>query len=166
MKTNSQGFTLIELLVVIAIIGILATMSVVALNSAREKARDSRRLSDVKNIQTALEMYYSNESQYPTSTNVINISQNSTFQTKVDDFMSDVPANPTPHGDGDCPDNATYQYITDNEGSTYTLMYCTGSAASLDNAGTQCATQASISESYPGSDNVCDNTNYSDALSW
>ena len=55
---NKKGFTLIELLVVIAIIGLLSTLAVVALGSAREKARDSKRVSDLKQIQTALELYF------------------------------------------------------------------------------------------------------------
>ena len=55
---NKKGFTLIELLVVVAIIGLLSTLAVVALSTAREKTRDSKRLSDLKNIQTALELHY------------------------------------------------------------------------------------------------------------
>lgn len=62
---NKKGFTLIELLVVIAIIGLLSTLAVVALSSAREKARDSKRLSDLKQIQTALELYYTDNNAYP-----------------------------------------------------------------------------------------------------
>ena len=54
---NKKGFTLIELLVVIAIIGLLSTLAVVSLNNARGKARDARRISDVKAIQTAVELY-------------------------------------------------------------------------------------------------------------
>ncbi|MBI5729079.1 MAG: prepilin-type N-terminal cleavage/methylation domain-containing protein [Candidatus Magasanikbacteria bacterium] len=60
-----QGFTLIELLVVIAIIGLLSTLAVVALGSARVKARDSKRLSDLKQLQTALELYYTDQNAYP-----------------------------------------------------------------------------------------------------
>src|SRR3990167_7007823 len=63
---NKKGFTLIELLVVVAIIGLLSTLAVVALSSARLKARDSKRLSDLKQIQTALELYYTDKSEYPT----------------------------------------------------------------------------------------------------
>lgn len=65
---NKKGFTLIELLVVIAIIGVLSTLAVVALGSARQKANDAKRLSDVKQIQTALELYYTDHNQYPTTT--------------------------------------------------------------------------------------------------
>ena len=64
MKRN-KGFTLIELLVVIAIIGLLSTLAVVSLNSARQKSRDARRVSDVKQIQTALEMYFGDADGYP-----------------------------------------------------------------------------------------------------
>ena len=66
MKLNKKGFTLIELLVVIAIIGLLSTLAVVALNTARTKSRDAKRISDVKQIQTALELYYADKGNYPT----------------------------------------------------------------------------------------------------
>ena len=65
------GFTLIELLVVIAIIGLLSTIAVVSLNSAREKGRDAKRVADIRQIQTALELYNDgqNGNGYPTDTN-------------------------------------------------------------------------------------------------
>ena len=56
MNKDKKAFTLIELLVVIAIIGLLSTLSIIALNSARAKARDAKRISDVKQMQVALEM--------------------------------------------------------------------------------------------------------------
>jgi len=59
---RQAGFTLIELLVVIAIIGLLATIVLVSLNSARQKARDSRRVGDMRQIALALEMYYDSNS--------------------------------------------------------------------------------------------------------
>lgn len=63
---NKKGFTLIELLVVIAIIGILSAIGLVSLNGAREKARDSKRQSDLSSIKSALALYYDdNNSQYP-----------------------------------------------------------------------------------------------------
>lgn len=60
-----KGFTLIELLVVIAIIGVLATIVLVSLSSARQKGRDAKRIADVKQLQLALELYYDASSTYP-----------------------------------------------------------------------------------------------------
>lgn len=59
------GFTLIELLVVIAIIGLLTVLSVIALGNARQKANDAKRLSDIGQIQTALEWYFTDNNKYP-----------------------------------------------------------------------------------------------------
>ncbi len=64
-KFNRKGFTLIELLVVIAIIGILSTMAVIALGNARAKARDAKRQSDLKMLQTAIELYISDNGNVP-----------------------------------------------------------------------------------------------------
>jgi len=57
MPVGLKGFTLIELLVVIAIIGLLSTLAVVSLNGARSKARDARRVSDLKAVSSALELF-------------------------------------------------------------------------------------------------------------
>lgn len=65
---NKNGFTLIELLVVVAIIGILATIILSSLNTARAKARDANRQQDIATIQNALEIYYLDNGHYPNST--------------------------------------------------------------------------------------------------
>jgi len=70
---KTQGFTLIELLVVIAIIGILSSVVLASLNSARTKARDAKRVSDIKQLQLALEMYYDDNSNYPTAISTANL---------------------------------------------------------------------------------------------
>lgn len=65
MPKYKRGFTLIELLVVISLIGVLATLVIANMNSARERARDAQRKSDLRNIQTALRLYYNDMSVYP-----------------------------------------------------------------------------------------------------
>ncbi len=64
-KTNNSAFTLIELLVVIAIIGILASFGLVALNDAKESARDARRVSDLSQFRLALQLYFDDNGHYP-----------------------------------------------------------------------------------------------------
>lgn len=65
MKNKNRGFTLIELLVVIAIIGVLSSVVLASLNNARTKARDARRINDLRQIQIALELYYDSNGRYP-----------------------------------------------------------------------------------------------------
>jgi general secretion pathway protein G len=107
---NKKGFTLIELLVVIAIIGLLSTLSVVALGSARQKSRDSKRLSDLKQVQTALELYYTDNNSYPVESAVTlgdathKCLGSNGFQAAGGctgtTYMGLVPAEPTPAGGG------------------------------------------------------------------
>lgn len=61
---TKNGFTLIELLVVVAIIGLLASVVLASLNSARAKARDARRKSDLREIEKALEFDYDKRGAY------------------------------------------------------------------------------------------------------
>jgi len=61
------GFTLVELLVVIALIGILSTLLLANFNAARQRSRDAQRKSDLRNLQTALRLYYNDNVGYPTS---------------------------------------------------------------------------------------------------
>ena len=65
MKNLRKGFTLIELLVVIAIIGILSSVVLASLSTARAKSRDARRIADIDQLRTALEIYFDSNSTYP-----------------------------------------------------------------------------------------------------
>lgn len=65
MIESSRGFTLLELLVVIAIIGLLSSVVLASISDVRMKARDSQRLSDIKQIQLALEMFFDEYGYYP-----------------------------------------------------------------------------------------------------
>jgi len=66
-KSISSGFTLIELLVVIAIIGLLSSIVLASLNSARGKGKDAQRKANLTEVRTALELYYDAHGGYPNS---------------------------------------------------------------------------------------------------
>jgi prepilin-type N-terminal cleavage/methylation domain-containing protein len=89
-KMKNRGFTLIELLVVIAIIGILSSVVLASLNSARQKGRDARRISDVKQIRTAMDLYYDSAQSYPLS---IGTASSSVLITGG--YISTIPVDPS-----------------------------------------------------------------------
>ena len=145
MRQNNKGFTLIELLVVIAIIGLLSTLAVIALNNARQKSRDAKRVSDIKQIQSALEMYYNDVNAYPDSTDK-KINGNAWGGTsgifhKNSTYMNLIPSNPKPRAPG----NKEYEYTTDNQ--TYELIYELESGAGGLKAGLHTASEKGITAS-------------------
>lgn len=102
-----SGFTLIELLVVIAIIGILSSLAVVSLNNARAKARDAKRVSDIRQMETALELFLADRNGYPAGNDLIlgagpgaTLSRDNGFSATSAGtvYMGRVPGNPTPGG--------------------------------------------------------------------
>jgi len=133
---NKKCFTLIELLVVVAIMGLLAALAVIALNTARARARDARRVSDIKQIQTALELYYMDNYKYPpdlapTSIEGLCLSSTSGFANPCAGvtYMGTVPANPQPMTDGDCLGSVyTYNAVDVDAGTdlSYYIVYCLG----------------------------------------
>jgi len=149
MKNNKKGFTLIELLVVIAIIGLLSTLAVVSLNGARTKARDARRMSDMKQISTAMELYSSDNatSNYPTNRVAPALCGSVGAVAEVEDggaiddlcgsgfaitdgpntYLASIPIDPTNYEDNTTPINEyKYHYEGDNDN------YCI--SAHLENA--------------------------------
>jgi general secretion pathway protein G len=138
---KQKGFTLIELLVVIAIIGLLSTLAVVALNNARQKSRDAKRISDVKQIQTALELYYNDANGYPATAS---FSEGGSIAYSGTTYMNIIPSNPTPV-DG-CTVGSTYTYTQTSSGASYALTYCLGGATGGLNSGVHRATPAGIDD--------------------
>ncbi len=117
-----KGFTILELLVVIVIIGIIASMTFVALNGVRAKARDAKRISDIRQVQSALEIYKNDNGVYPPAGSVVSgqplVANGQTYMTKV-------PSSPNVP-DGSCSSD-TYSYGTSDQ-TNYTLNFCLGGA--------------------------------------
>ena len=144
--TKKKGFTLIELLVVIAIIGILATLAVVALQNARQSARDAKRIADITQMQTALELFYNDHGGYPDSISTSIASGGITY-------MSIVPTAPSP-ADGDCQvASNTYEYSQQGSGASYTIDFCLGNQTGGLSSGAKQAVPGGVLSSSGGGGN-------------
>ena len=109
-----RGFTLIELLVVIVIIGLLTTLGVVNYLDARARARDAQRKANLQQVQSALEIYRSDQQAYPASIPACGGSLRDPGNTTT--YMQKIPCDPTNTG------QYTYRYVV--SGSTYSLIGC------------------------------------------
>lgn len=90
---KNKGFTLIELLVVIAIIGILSSVVLASLNSARVKGRDAKRVSDLSQLKLALELYFDTARSYPAGTGTTTLGT-----ALVPDYIQSIPSDPLATG--------------------------------------------------------------------
>ena len=126
-RRKDAGFTLIELLVVIAIIGMLASIILASLNSARIKSRDARRLADLKQVQTALELYYSDNNTYPTTASGGTTVTSALGTTLAPSYIQTVPKDPSRTDNSTTgylycsTDGQSYAFLTDQE---KTNAYC------------------------------------------
>ncbi len=122
-----RGFTLIEMLVVVALIGILTTLVTANLNSARERARDTQRKSDLRNLETALRLYYQDYQAFPGNGSAGEISGCGASGTSVctwgaawsdstNTYMSKMSKDPLP--------DQLYKYTASADRESYTLDAC------------------------------------------
>lgn len=93
-KNNRTGFTLIELLVVVAIIALLSSIALISLMSARQKSRDAKRLGDMTQMASAMELYFNTMKGYPSSP-IAGIPGGLTPS-----FTAQVPSSPVPPDNG------------------------------------------------------------------
>lgn len=128
MKNQAKGFTLVELLVVISIIGLLASVVLVALSSARAKSRDAKRVADMNQMAKALELYFNDANTYPTAVS-------GDPSGMVPKYLTLLPQEPTP-ADGVCTAlNNVYTYAQTATG--YTFSFCLGDDVGSKTGGIQ-----------------------------
>lgn len=142
---NNRGFTLIELLVVISVISLLSSIVFSALSNARAKARDAQRVSEVKQIQNALELYRAQNGGFPLSTtlnagavcgstvvamsawcNDIDVTSWNLLKTALTSYISKLPKDPKPGTVGTdwggSANGGSYSYFS-NDSRWYMLVY-------------------------------------------
>lgn len=94
---HARGFTLIELLVVIAIIGMLATLIMVSLAAAKTKAQYTRAVTDIRTLETALELYAATYGDWPTPGNTYLTSTSANDWAQLAPYLQGlIPSMPMP----------------------------------------------------------------------
>ena len=119
MLQTKKSFTLTELLVVVSIIGLLSSVVLASLNNARAKARDTTRISDLKQLQLALALYYDKNGSYPGAQNTVYTSAQASWITTdplttlvTQGFISKLPVDPknTPANNFNYTGSTNYSY--------------------------------------------------------
>ena len=120
-----SGFTIIEMLVVITIIGLLMSVVFSSLSVGRKKSRVAKRVTDMKQVQAALEFYYAANHSYPstggssswrgTCSGYGSYTANNTIPGLAPTFISAVPTDPQTA-------NAAQCYLYTSDGTDYAFL--------------------------------------------
>ena len=95
LKKNNKGFTIVELLIVIVVIGILALLVITTYSGIQQKARNSKRSSDVSAVQTQMEAFFQQSGYYPSLTDMNSSTWLATNMKSLDQNALVDPSNAT-----------------------------------------------------------------------
>jgi general secretion pathway protein G len=137
LKRKQSGFTIVELLIVIVVIGILATLVIVTFTGIQQRARNTKRQTDVNAIASQVEAYYADNAKYPTLTNMNDATFRSTNLKGFDPNALKDPKGTAQTLVGTPAANAYAYAVTDDAGNA------------CDNTATDC-TKYTLTATYEG----------------
>ena len=148
MKKNiKNGFTLVEMVLVTVIIGIVAgiVINIIDIPRVQARSRDSKRISDMKRIQTALELYFGENRVYPIQIS-FGFAQTVLAGSIVPSYMDQIPLDPLNNKTAKsttmrCRNNSPthgYYYITNGTGTKYVISAITELAIPSENINNRC----------------------------
>ncbi len=131
-RAGQNGFILPGVEGLIMIGGLMISVTLLSLNSARMKSRDAKRMADTRQIAAALELYYNDLQTYPRSLNEL-----------APNYIGVIPTAPKPQ-DGTCSaEQNEYKYIKISK-DKYEFTFCLGANTSGYQAGQRILSQSGI----------------------
>ena len=118
-RRGKAGFTVIELLVVVALIAILSAVALSQYSSIKLKSRDVKRITSVREIKKALNLYQIENKIFPVHTTAITITGTDAFSTTLEasGLISETPTDPLHPA-------LVFTYQSNPAGSDYDITFC------------------------------------------